>query len=507
MSEILPPEQPFIEKAKEGIISPIYMELPFIPAQLIYEAISSPYSFLLESIKGPETIARYSFIGADPFLIFKAKNGNVEIRFKDRKVLSTASPLKSLKRLMSGYRIYPQKGLPPFIGGAVGMISYDFVHYLERIPRTAVDDLSLPDAHFMLIDTVIALDHKFNKTFLITCPAADEFLTGSEKKIENFVPFYKKACRKITALYEKISSITPGIAHSNVNGNNSNKAILNKNTARPIIIRHETEKNNYINMVIKVKEYIRAGDIFQANISQRVSAHIGTTRPWDIYKVLSRINPAPFAVFMDMGDYHIASSSPERLVRVMGDTVETRPIAGTRPRGDDDEGDRHMRAELLLDEKERAEHLMLIDLERNDLGKISEYSTVSVDELMTTEDYSHVIHIVSNIRGRIVRGKDCFDTVRAVFPGGTITGVPKVRCMEIIDELEPVARGPYTGSLGYISFTGDMDLNIIIRTFVIKNLIAYVQAGAGIVADSSPEREYFETLKKAEALLRTLSVI
>jgi anthranilate/para-aminobenzoate synthase component I len=503
MPEILPPEQPFIEKAKEGIISPVYTELPFIPAQLIYEAISSPYSFLLESIKGPEKIARYSFIGADPFLIFKVKNGNIEIKFKDRKVLSTANPLKSLKKLMSGYRVYPPKGLPPFIGGAVGMISYDFVHYLERIPRNAVDDLGLPDAHFMLIDTVIALDHKLNKTFLITCPAADEFLSGSEKKIENFVPFYKNACRKITDLYEKISSITPGIDPSDFTGNNSNK----KNTARPIIIRHETEKKNYMNMVIKVKEYIRAGDIFQANISQRVSAHIGTTRPWDIYKILSRINPAPFAAFMDMGDYHIASSSPERLVRVMGDTVETRPIAGTRPRGDDDEGDRHMRAELLLDEKERAEHLMLIDLERNDLGKISDYSTVSVDELMTTEDYSHVIHIVSNIRGRIVRGKDCFDTVRAVFPGGTITGVPKVRCMEIIDELEPVARGPYTGALGYISFTGDMDLNIIIRTFVIKNLIAYVQAGAGIVADSSPEREYFETLKKAEALLRTLEII
>ena len=404
MPEILPPEQPFIEKAKEGIISPVYTELPFIPAQLIYEAISSPYSFLLESIKGPEKIARYSFIGADPFLIFKVKNGNIEIKFKDRKVLSTANPLKSLKKLMSGYRVYPPKGLPPFIGGAVGMISYDFVHYLERIPRNAVDDLGLPDAHFMLIDTVIALDHKLNKTFLITCPAADEFLSGSEKKIENFVPFYKNACRKITDLYEKISSITPGIDPSDFTGNNSNK----KNTARPIIIRHETEKKNYMNMVIKVKEYIRAGDIFQANISQRVSAHIGTTRPWDIYKILSRINPAPFAAFMDMGDYHIASSSPERLVRVMGDTVETRPIAGTRPRGDDDEGDRHMRAELLLDEKERAEHLMLIDLERNDLGKISDYSTVSVDELMTTEDYSHVIHIVSNNRGRLVRGKDCF---------------------------------------------------------------------------------------------------
>src|SRR4030066_1432278 len=259
-----------------------------------------------------------------------------------------------------------------------------------------------------------------------------------------------------------------------------------------------------MDMVVKTKEYITAGDIFQANISQRVSAEIGSIKPWELYKALSRINPSPFAAYLDMGNYHIVSSSPERLVRVGGGNVETRPIAGTRPRGVDSREDSSMRAELLLDEKERAEHLMLIDLERNDLGRISDYSTVTVDELMTTEDYSHVMHIVSNIRGRIVEGKDSFDVIRAVFPGGTITGVPKVRCMEIIDELEPVARGPYTGSLGYISFTGEMDLNIIIRTFVIKGEMAYVQAGAGIVAGSDPEREYYEALKKAEALIKTL---
>jgi len=203
-------------------------------------------------------------------------------------------------------------------------------------------------------------------------------------------------------------------------------------------------------------------------------------------------------------DYQIVSSSPERLVRVSGGLVETRPIAGTRPRGADDEGDRMMRSDLLLNEKERAEHIMLIDLERNDLGRISDYGTVQVDEMMITEDYSHVIHIVSNVRGEMLQGKDTFDVIKATFPGGTITGVPKVRCMEIIDELEPVARGPYTGSVGYVGFSGDMDLNIIIRTFVIKKGVAYVQAGAGIVADSDPEREYYETLKKAEALIRTL---
>ena len=222
---------------------------------------------------------------------------------------------------------------------------------------------------------------------------------------------------------------------------------------------------------------------------------------------MSAINPSPFAAFIDFGDYQIVSSSPERLIRVKDKVIETRPIAGTRPRGKDKKEDELMRIELLLNEKERAEHIMLIDLERNDLGRVSYYGSVAVDELMITEDYSHVIHIVSNIRGDLADEKDSFDAIKAAFPGGTITGVPKVRCMEIIDELEPVRRGPYTGSIGYVSFSGDMDLNIIIRTFVIKDEMAYVQVGAGIVADSDPEREYYETLKKAEALIRTLEII
>jgi anthranilate/para-aminobenzoate synthase component I len=468
--------------------------------------MQSPYSFLFESIKGPEKIARYSFIGFDPFLIFTVKNGNVETSHRGRKILSTAYPLTRLRELMGRYRIDTPEGLPPFIGGAAGMISYDFVHYFERLPRTTLDDLNLPDAHFMLVDTVIAFDHKLKKTFLITCPAVEEVLTGGIQEIQDYEFFYRKACRRIGEISEKIRSIPSGISGSS-DISDSEACLIHAGKRSRFRPRHELGKDRYMSMVKRAKEYIRAGDIFQANLSQRVSAHIGETWPWDIYRVLSRINPSPFAAFLDMESYHIASSSPERLVSVVGRTVETRPIAGTRPRGSDEAGDRHMRAELLLDEKERAEHLMLIDLERNDLGKISDYSTVEVDELMTTEEYSHVIHIVSNIRGTIVAGKDCFDTIRAVFPGGTITGVPKVRCMEIIDELEPVARGPYTGSLGYISFSGDMDLNIIIRTFIIKNGIAYVQAGAGIVADSSPEREYYETIKKAEALIKTLEAL
>ncbi len=372
-------------------------------------------------------------------------------------------------------------------------MSYDFVQYLEKLPQNARDDFNLPDAHFFLIDRLIAFDHILKKCWIIVCPGARESLTGH---IENGIEkdkYNKNSESVIKEIYERIIR--------DVEDRGERSAV------KKIDIIYETEKNTYINMVKRTKEYIAAGDIYQANLSLRLSADIGNEDPWKIYTILSEINPSPFASFIDFGDYHIVSSSPERLVRVKGRVVDTRPIAGTRPRGRNFTEDEMMRSELLLNEKERAEHIMLIDLERNDLGRISHYGTVMVDELMITEDYSHVIHIVSNVRGLLVDGKDCFSAIRAAFPGGTITGVPKVRCMEIIDELETKRRGPYTGSIGYIGFNGNMDLNIIIRTFLIKDGKAYVQAGAGIVADSDPEREYYESLKKAEALIKTLECI
>jgi anthranilate/para-aminobenzoate synthase component I len=257
-------------------------------------------------------------------------------------------------------------------------------------------------------------------------------------------------------------------------------------------------------MVLRCKEYIAAGDIYQANLSQRFTANIGAVDPLRLYQILREINPSPFAAFLDFEGLQLVSSSPERLVRLVKGVADTRPIAGTRRRGSDCAEMRGLSAELLTNEKERAEHIMLLDLERSDLGRVCDYGTVAVDELMVVEDYSHVIHIVSNVRGTLSPGKDGCDLIRAVFPGGTITGVPKVRCMEIIDELEPVARGPYTGSIGYLANTGDLDLNIIIRTFVVKDRQAHVQVGAGIVADSAPQREYEETLEKAEALKRAI---
>lgn len=488
---VTPLKKDFLELIKNESISPLYKEISYLAPSLIYEHFASVNSFLLESVKGPEKIARYSFIGFDPYLIFKVKNGAVEI--KGEGVKGRVRPLSTLKELVKPYRQIPFEHLPPFQGGAVGILSYDFVQYLERLPKNAIDDLNLPDAHFLMIDKLIAVDHLYKKCWIIICPGARDTIEGDGVKGKvDWSEKYDEVEYNIERILKKVQSLPPF------------NSPISKGGHKGVEVIHEMKKERYIDIVKRAKEYIAAGDIFQVNLSQRVSAHIEDIRPWNLYRILGSINPSPFAAFMDFGDYQIVSSSPERLLRVKDGTVETRPIAGTRPRGKDGKEDELMRTELLLNEKERAEHIMLIDLERNDLGRVSDYGTVRVDELMITEDYSHVIHIVSNIKGNLADDKDCFDAIKAAFPGGTITGVPKVRCMEIIDELEPVKRGPYTGSLGYISFTGNMDLNIIIRTFVIKGETAYVQVGAGIVADSDPEREYHETLKKAEALIRTL---
>ncbi len=431
-------------------------------------------------------------MGFEPYMIFKVKDGAVEIESEGRRSLSTGKPLTKLTGILYSYNQERSPELPPFQGGAAGILSYDFVHYLERLPKTTVDDLQIPDAHFFIIDRLIAFDHVDKRVWAVVSP-------GLRNPEGDLSLIYDEAEDVLNTICRRLSTAYSAAKGAGISGHRRGR--------QRIEIIHEMKKEYYTDMVRRAKEYIAAGDIFQANLSQRVSAFIGELNPWNLYTILRDINPAPFAGLIDFGDYSIVSSSPERLVRVKEGIIETRPIAGTRPRGRDRTEDEAMRAELLLNEKERAEHIMLIDLERNDLGKVSDYGSVEVDELMITEDYSHVIHIVSNIRGMLAPDRTCIDVIKAVFPGGTITGVPKVRCMEIIDELEPVRRGPYTGSMGYIGFSGCMDLNIVIRTFVIKNGYAYVQTGAGIVADSDPEREYYETLKKAEALIRTLERI
>jgi anthranilate/para-aminobenzoate synthase component I len=490
----LPTKKEFLEIIKKGKIPPLFKEIPYSSPCSIYEALASPNSFLLESVKGPDKIAGYSFIGFGPCLIFKIKNGILEIVSSERKIIHTNKPLDIMKNLVQSYNQVPSKFLPPFQGGIAGILSYDFVHYLEALPRNAADDLDFPDAHFLMIDKLIAIDHIYKKGWIIVCPGVKCSIGKYANECVNWSELYDEAEYKINEINKRIKR-------------NSEKSKQYPHSTRDAEIIYEMKKQEYMDIVTRAKEYISAGDIFQANLSQRVSALITNRSTWKLYRILRSINPSPFAAYVDFDGYKIVSSSPERLLRVNEKTIDTRPIAGTRPRGKDSREDELMRAELLLNEKERAEHIMLIDLERNDLGRVSDYGSVMVDELMITEDYSHVIHIVSNIKGNLAESKDCFDAIKAAFPGGTITGVPKVRCMEIIDELEPVCRGPYTGSIGYISFSGNMDLNIVIRTFVIKNNIAYVQVGAGIVADSEPEREYKETLKKAEALIKTLEMV
>lgn len=470
---------------------PLHREIPYQDPFEVYRKVYSRRSMLLESLKGPAHISRYSFIGIDPYLAFIVKNGLVEIDCMGKRSVSYRKPLQRLRELVTAYPQTAVKGLPPFQGGAAGMISYDFVRYLEKLPVTAVDDLGVPDAHFFLFDQVIAFDHTEGKSWVIICPGVRDTVVGFSELRSEKIDHLRDAERRLEALIDAVSNDIPSGDDVPV-------------SCHPVHIIHQTRKKQYMAMVTRAKEYIAAGDIFQANLSLRILAKIGDIHPLNIYRILREINPSPFAAFIDFGDYSIVSSSPERLVRVTGKAVDTRPIAGTRPRGRDLNEDRKMSAELLLNEKERAEHIMLIDLERNDLGKVSDYGSVVVDELMITEQYSHVIHIVSNVKGELAGGKDCFDVISAAFPGGTITGVPKVRCMEIIEELEGKRRGPYTGSLGYVGYNGNMDLNIIIRTFLVKKGNAYVQAGAGIVADSDPEREYYESLKKAEALIRTL---
>ena len=488
----------FLEEVRKGQIPPLFRELPYVDPYMFYRSFRNrKHSVFLDSAKGMQKIARYSFVAAEPYLIFRLKEGEIEIRdvAGGCSAMSYRKPLERLDELLGVYPQRPDPKLPPFQCGAIGLFSYDFARYLEKLPGHALDDLQMPDAHFLFFDCIYAFDHLQKKSWIISAPGAR--FTGLGYRDISDIDWH--------AAYEESAEQVSKLGHAGVI---TAPAPVLSASGRPDFLasglKYEMSKGQYMDIVKRAKEYIAAGDIFQANLSQRISADIEGIDPWDIYEVLREVNPSPFAAYADFGDYQIVSSSPERLIAVRGQIIETRPIAGTRPRGKDLSEDSAMRSELLLNEKERAEHIMLIDLERNDIGRVSRYGSVIVDELMITEDYSHVIHIVSNVSGIIEDGMTCLDVVGASFPGGTITGVPKVRCMEIIDELEPVRRGPYTGSMGYIGFSGNMDLNIIIRTFLVKEGRAYIQAGAGIVADSDPEREYYETLKKAEALVKSL---
>ncbi len=435
----------------------------------IFGKVRGKNSFILHSPMADKNLGRYSFMGFSPFLTIKSKNRDIFINGRHY----AGNPIKILKKKLSLFKSVKNKGLPLFFGGAVGYFSYDIAHFFEKLPKAAVDDMEIPDMYFLFIDKSIIFDNLSNELLIA--------VLGND---------YEKSLNEINRI-KKIIEAKPKPSDK------KDKKIK----CSPL--QSNFKKSEYIKSIEKVKEYIKAGDTFQVNLSQRMEAKISGD-PLAIYENLTKINPAPFSAFMELDGFSIISSSPERLVRLENGIVSTRPIAGTRPRGNTKEEDIKLEKELLSSIKERAEHTMLVDLERNDLGRVCNYGSVKLTEAMMIERYSHVMHLVSNIAGKLHKGKDRFDLLKAVFPGGTITGCPKIRTMEIIDELEPTARGPYTGSLGYFNFAGGMDFNIIIRTLIMKGNKIYTQAGGGIVADSIPEEEYNETLYKAQAMIKAI---
>jgi para-aminobenzoate synthetase component I len=464
----------------------------------LYRLIASPSqpSFLLDSGKGTDGGNHFSFLGSNPFSVLTGRQGQAVLRTHEGREYVSQDPLGTLCRLFAAPQIESPPGLPHFFGGAVGYLSYDLVREFETLPSMAKDDLQLPYLQFGLYDLITAIDHQTNRLQIIFCPPIERFLGEPREKL------YHEGLDRL-AECEAILNGRPATLKS--------LPPLDQMAFHP-----DQTREAYLNRVRRCQEYIAAGDIYQVNLSHRFTLqppsayHDGTDRqPYEqeLYRRLQAVNPSPFSGLMHFDDVTLISSSPERLVRLHNRQADTRPIAGTRPRGLDERDDQRLIGELLANEKERAEHLMLVDLERNDLGRVCQFGSVQVDEFMAIEQYSHVSHIVSNISGALKPDATPFDLIRALFPGGTITGVPKIRCMEIIEELEPVCRGPYTGSFGYIGWNGDLDLNIVIRTLVWCAGKGYLQVGAGIVADSDPAKEYEETLQKAQAFFSTLQQI
>ena len=486
---LYPSKDEFIELAKKGNLIPVYAEILAdfeTPLSAYCKIAKGDYSFLLESVEGGDRLARYSFLGSSPSVIFSSKGEKVTIREgKAVRTLVSKDPIKELRKLLLRYRFVNVKGLPRFSGGFVGFLGYDMVRFIEDIPDKNPDTLKVPDCVFMLTDTLLIFDHVDHKIKVVSNAhvkaVASEAYDEAEAKIRMLVSALKASVNKEAS------------------------GIRLKRKASPLAIKSNMSPGEFEKIVNKAKGYIRSGDIIQVVLSQRLEVPI-VSDPFQIYRALRSINPSPYMYYLSLGGFHLVGSSPEIMVRCEEGNVELRPIAGTRPRVNTEEGDRRLEEELLKDPKERAEHIMLVDLGRNDIGKVCDYNSVAVNELMTVEKYSHVMHIVSDVSGKLKKGKDAFDVIRATLPAGTVTGAPKVRAMEIIDELENVRRSTYAGSVGYFSFSGNLDTCITIRTILVKDKRAYIQAGAGIVADSVPDKEYKETMNKARALLRAIEM-
>ena len=507
---------PSLEEARamvgQGTVLPVYREVladTETPVSAFMKIARGRYSYLLESVEGGERLGRYSFIGTQPYLVLSIPSG------KD-----APDPLPAIQMELERFRPAPVAGLPRFCGGAVGYLAYEVARCFEEIPAAKADPLALPRALFMFTDTLLVFDHvrhtikavsharlggDLDASYDAAARRIDELLSRLRRRPRAKAASSLPARDSVGAIHE--SPLRPGVERTPHAGlSRPAYPVLEQGgagPAGPVVAHSNMSPQGFQAVVLRAKEYIQAGDAIQVVVSQRL-ARPTTARPFDIYRCLRMVNPSPYMYYVHMDDCCLVGSSPEMLVRVEDGQVFTNPIAGTRPRGRDETEDVALAQELLADEKEGAEHLMLVDLARNDVGRVSAPGTVHVPQFMEVERYSHVMHLVSQVRGRLRPGLSSFDALRACFPAGTVSGAPKIRAMEIIAELEPDQRGPYAGAVGYMGYGGNLDTAITIRTIVARDGVAYVQAGAGIVADSVPEREYQETLSKARALLRAI---
>lgn len=487
---IQPDFREFQRLAKQGNLIPVY---DVFPADLLTPvsaylriAQGARYSFLLESVEGGEKIARYTFAGAHPEEIFRYANGACVLESHNRILWEERDPVTFLRARMERFRPVRLPGLPPLVAGAIGYFSYDMVRLIERLPKRLRDDIGLYDAVLMFYRGIIAFDHVQHRLWVVR-----NVYTDGEGSLR---AKYQAAVRGIRETRQLLDQPVPA----------EQPPAASAKRPGPLRVTSNFRREEYLDAVRKSKNYIRAGDIFQVVISQRFSAKTDADA-FQIYRQLRALNPSPYLFFLQMNDVAVVGSSPEMLVKVQGRDFFYRPIAGTRWRGKDEAEDQGLEKEMLASEKERAEHIMLVDLGRNDLGRVCEYGSVRPEKLMTVERYSHVMHLVSSLRGRLREDVDCFDALMACFPAGTVSGAPKVRAMEIIEELERTRRGIYAGGVLYLDFAGNLDSCIALRTMVVKNGVAHVQAGGGIVADSTPEGEYGESVNKSKALLTALA--
>ena len=482
-----PSRDEFVALSEDYNLIPVYREVVAdmeTPVSVYGKVFREGYSCLLESVEGSAKLSRYSFIAGDPFLSLKVVGKEIELTSDHQTMFKKDNLFSFLRQIMGRYKAASIPGLPRFFGGAVGYIGYDTVRFIENLPDELPDDLGVADTFLIFPESVIVFDHYSSKLQIIINVRVEGDSEGS----------YAKATEKIEQIIASIRKSSP---------DNSGQDQVRPSITKDLPVTSSFSREEFSTSVEKIKDYIYAGDILQTVLSQRFEKEVNAD-PFDVYRALRVINPSPYMYYLDCGEVRIAGASPEMLVRLEDGVVENRPIAGTRPRGKTAEADQRFEEELTADPKERAEHVMLVDLGRNDLGRVSQYGSVEVPVFMACERYSHVMHLVSEVKGVIRDDLDAFDALAAGFPAGTVSGAPKVKAMEIIDELEPTRRGPYAGAVGYFSFLGDMDTCITIRTIVFANGKAYAQAGAGIVADSQPENEFEETVNKAKVLMAAI---